>query len=191
MLFVHWARRAASRADCTAGSSSAIRTAMIAITTRSSISVKPWRPLGTFAPDIRPSFDPSMRCVRAFRSLLLKKPWGDGFVKRNFCKQNKSWIGAASIARQDMATGLCRSDHPGGIGRLLGDGPGPGRTGLADRHDLADFLLDPADERDDPQEVRLDQQDADQLAVIIEPRGCAEVARVADDVGPAPVVGPV
>ena len=38
---MHWARRAASRADCTAGSSRAIRTAMIAITTRSSISVKP------------------------------------------------------------------------------------------------------------------------------------------------------
>src|SRR6185312_7198008 len=39
-LFVHWARRAASRADWTAGRSSAIRTAMIAITTRSSIRVK-------------------------------------------------------------------------------------------------------------------------------------------------------
>ena len=33
--------RAASRADCTAGKSSAIRTAMIAITTSNSISVKP------------------------------------------------------------------------------------------------------------------------------------------------------
>jgi hypothetical protein len=38
-LLVHWARRAASRAACTAGSKSAINTAMIAITTRSSISV--------------------------------------------------------------------------------------------------------------------------------------------------------
>src|SRR5437868_4327839 len=42
-LLVHWARRAASRADCTAGSSRAIRTAIIAITTRSSIRVKPRR----------------------------------------------------------------------------------------------------------------------------------------------------
>ena len=40
MLFVHWARRAASRAACTAGSSRAIRTAMIAITTSNSIKVK-------------------------------------------------------------------------------------------------------------------------------------------------------
>ena len=38
---MHWARRAASRADCTAGSSKAIRTAMMAITTRSSIRVNP------------------------------------------------------------------------------------------------------------------------------------------------------
>src|SRR5438270_6318579 len=44
-LLVHWARRAASRAACTAGRSSAISTAMIAITTRSSIRVKP-RELG-------------------------------------------------------------------------------------------------------------------------------------------------
>src|SRR5262249_19571005 len=40
-LLMHWARRAASRADCTAGSSRAIRTAMMAITTSSSIKVKP------------------------------------------------------------------------------------------------------------------------------------------------------
>ena len=38
---MHWARRAASRADCTAGNSKAIRTAMMAMTTKSSISVKP------------------------------------------------------------------------------------------------------------------------------------------------------
>jgi hypothetical protein len=36
-------RRAASRALCTVGSSKPIKTAMIAITTRSSTSVKPWR----------------------------------------------------------------------------------------------------------------------------------------------------
>jgi hypothetical protein len=40
-LLVHWARRAASRAAWTAGSSREIRTAMMAITTSSSISVKP------------------------------------------------------------------------------------------------------------------------------------------------------
>src|SRR5262245_45623584 len=39
-------RRAASRADWTAGRSSAIRTAMIAITTSSSIRVKPRRFMG-------------------------------------------------------------------------------------------------------------------------------------------------
>ncbi len=38
---MHWARRAASRAACTAGSSRAISTAMIAITTSNSIRVKP------------------------------------------------------------------------------------------------------------------------------------------------------
>src|SRR5262249_61497452 len=41
MLLTHWARRAASRAACTAGSKRAIRTAMMAITTNSSISVNP------------------------------------------------------------------------------------------------------------------------------------------------------
>src|SRR4051794_4997949 len=38
---MHWARRAASRAAWTAGSSRAIRTAMMAMTTSISISVKP------------------------------------------------------------------------------------------------------------------------------------------------------
>src|SRR4051794_14978049 len=42
-LLVHWARRAASRAACTAGSSSAINTAMMAMTTSNSISVNPGR----------------------------------------------------------------------------------------------------------------------------------------------------
>src|SRR4051812_9972658 len=41
MLFWHWVRAAASRTFCTAGTSSAIRIAMMAMTTRSSISVKP------------------------------------------------------------------------------------------------------------------------------------------------------
>ena len=43
MLFVHWIRRAASRADWTAGSNSAINTAMMAITTSNSINVNPRR----------------------------------------------------------------------------------------------------------------------------------------------------
>jgi hypothetical protein len=38
-LLTHCARRAASRAACTAGKSNAIKTAMIAITTKSSIKV--------------------------------------------------------------------------------------------------------------------------------------------------------
>jgi hypothetical protein len=43
MLLRHWLRRAASRAACTAGSKSEIKTAMMAITTKSSIKVKPFR----------------------------------------------------------------------------------------------------------------------------------------------------
>jgi len=42
-LLTHCERRAASRAACTAGSKRAIKTAMIAITTSSSIRVKPRR----------------------------------------------------------------------------------------------------------------------------------------------------
>src|SRR5436189_46998 len=55
MLFRHCERRAASRAACTAGKSSAARVAMMAISTNSSISVKPargecaWRWLGSEA----------------------------------------------------------------------------------------------------------------------------------------------
>src|ERR1700677_5170315 len=40
MLLRHWVRRAASRALCTAGETSEIKTAMIEITTNSSINVK-------------------------------------------------------------------------------------------------------------------------------------------------------
>ena len=43
-LFLHWVFRADSRADCTAGSNMPIRTAMIAITTITSMSVNPVRP---------------------------------------------------------------------------------------------------------------------------------------------------
>src|SRR4051812_34708349 len=43
MLLTHWARRAASRAACTAGKSRPINTAMMAITTSNSIRVKPRR----------------------------------------------------------------------------------------------------------------------------------------------------
>src|SRR5205823_4147267 len=49
-LLMHCDRRAASRAACTAGSRSAIRTAMIAITTSSSIRVKPRRGRGYMGP---------------------------------------------------------------------------------------------------------------------------------------------
>src|SRR4051794_29461339 len=45
-LLVHCERRADSRAACTAGRSRAIRTAMIEMTTRSSIRVKPRRLIG-------------------------------------------------------------------------------------------------------------------------------------------------
>src|SRR5262249_35807366 len=47
-LLLHWARRAASRAACTAGSSSAINTAMMAITTSNSIRVKALHPCRFF-----------------------------------------------------------------------------------------------------------------------------------------------
>src|SRR5262249_60700011 len=42
-LFWHWLRAAASRTFCTAGNKRPMRTAMMAMTTRSSISVKPRR----------------------------------------------------------------------------------------------------------------------------------------------------
>jgi hypothetical protein len=45
MLFKHCVRRAASLALCTAGDTSEIKTAMIEITTSSSISVNPFRRL--------------------------------------------------------------------------------------------------------------------------------------------------
>jgi hypothetical protein len=45
MLFEQAIRLAASRAACTAGKSNAIKTPMIAITTRSSTSVKPSKPI--------------------------------------------------------------------------------------------------------------------------------------------------
>src|SRR3569832_2278335 len=41
MLLVHWMRREASRAACTAGKSNPIRTAMMAMTTSNSMSVNP------------------------------------------------------------------------------------------------------------------------------------------------------
>ena len=48
-LLQHWARRAASRAAWTAGKSSAIKTEMMAITTRSSINVNAGRAVQTAA----------------------------------------------------------------------------------------------------------------------------------------------
>src|SRR5438067_881337 len=54
MLFWHFRRLAASRTFCTAGSSRPIKTAMMAITTRSSMSVNPrlWRVLDRFMGDL-------------------------------------------------------------------------------------------------------------------------------------------
>ena len=46
MLFWHDMRAAAARTFCTAGSSRPMRTAMMAMTTRSSISVNPRRDFG-------------------------------------------------------------------------------------------------------------------------------------------------
>src|SRR5271157_1451805 len=62
-LLVHCARRAASRADWTAGSNREIRTAMIAITTRSSMSVKPLCPADL-------DMEPSLSCyvMKSLRS---------------------------------------------------------------------------------------------------------------------------
>jgi hypothetical protein len=58
MLLMHWTRRAASRAAWTAGSNSAIRTLMIAMTTSSSINVK-----ALDRANIAPST--SLSCLRA------------------------------------------------------------------------------------------------------------------------------
>src|SRR5262245_61786868 len=51
MLFWHCVRAAASRTFCTAGTSSAIKIAMIAITTSNSINVKPRRRIAMFLRD--------------------------------------------------------------------------------------------------------------------------------------------
>jgi len=67
MLFKHCVRRAASRALCTAGEINETKTAMIEITTNSSIKVKPKRLLGC-----RPFGD----CVRRDFMLLLRSTWG-------------------------------------------------------------------------------------------------------------------
>src|SRR6516165_2638606 len=64
MLLMHDARRAASRADCTAGSNSAIKTAMIAMTTSSSISVNPRRRIERALQDVRKKEDEiTLRCL--------------------------------------------------------------------------------------------------------------------------------
>src|SRR4029079_7721284 len=56
-LLTHCALRAASRAACTAGRSNAIKTAMIAITTRSSISVNPVRGVTFISLTLQPRAD--------------------------------------------------------------------------------------------------------------------------------------
>src|SRR5262249_1835728 len=60
-LFTHWIRRAASRADWTAGRSKAINRPMIAITTSNSISVNP--------PPTTVAFRGLMRCSPFHRDL--------------------------------------------------------------------------------------------------------------------------
>ena len=75
------------------------------------------------------------------------------------------------------------------------------RRSLADRNDTSRlcsagtiFLylrLDLADQRHDPQEVGLDEEHTDQVAVLVEPGGGAEEPRVADDPGLSLVVEPV
>src|SRR3954454_19855860 len=90
-LFVHWIRRAASRAACTAGSSRAIRTAMIAITTSSSIRVNPARFRGVLiasSPDLdevapRVGYDRVASCHNRTATVIPDlrgryKPVGDG-----------------------------------------------------------------------------------------------------------------
>src|SRR5258708_6432845 len=52
-LLVHWMRAAASRTFCTAGRSRPISTAMMAMTTNNSSSVKPGRRLAARCPSIR------------------------------------------------------------------------------------------------------------------------------------------
>ena len=64
MLFAHDALRAASRAACTAGSNMPINTAMIAITTSNSTSVKP----------VRTCFFASI-CIRLISNLLKSFAW--------------------------------------------------------------------------------------------------------------------
>src|ERR1700722_11496604 len=80
MLLVHWDRLAASRADWTAGSKSAISTAMIAITTSNSISVKP--------PDRSLHFSDSMKVPPG----LIESENGE-ILPNGFCDDNsKFWL---------------------------------------------------------------------------------------------------
>src|SRR6266436_9172504 len=98
MLLRHCMRRAASRAAWTAGKSRAIRTAMMAITTNSSISVKPREGLG--------------RVVGRFDMTLLRN-WG--------VARRRSEDGAGSIAagHNDLiGVGDLAGGNPRGLPRV-------------------------------------------------------------------------
>src|SRR5579875_2109421 len=79
-LFWHWARLAASRTFCTAGKSKPTRTAMIAITTNSSISVKPRKERKRRRDDIihlhKGERDQSLLPTHSFGSVILDPPSG-------------------------------------------------------------------------------------------------------------------
>jgi len=83
-LFLHWDRRAASRACCTAGKRSAIKIAMMAITTKSSMSVKA---RGCRFP---PSVPSSVKPVECRASVFIEVPFG-------------KWIGDRSIGRNSQS----------------------------------------------------------------------------------------
>src|SRR3954465_14711808 len=95
-LLVHWLRRAASRAAWTAGSRRAIRTAMMAMTTSSSINVNPRRRImgiipverrGTGRPrdaredDANPGRETSVRGEEPGRGLRIVWENGEGLRK--------------------------------------------------------------------------------------------------------------
>src|SRR5271165_6397434 len=69
MLFWHWTRRPASRAELMAGSSSPTRTPMMLITTSSSMRVKPRRGRGVMSGPFMGLTTASVRILSAYRRL--------------------------------------------------------------------------------------------------------------------------
>src|SRR5690349_15182386 len=121
MLFMHCVRAAASRTFCTAGTSRAIRIAMMAMTTSNSMSVKADRER-TDMTKLHRSAD------RA------NAPGRDGFLilSRPFCQFDSNFVVAGldvafewrEIARIGKLTGLGIDDHilRGDEHRVLADG---------------------------------------------------------------------